>query len=137
MLVYDSFVALGRAPTISDLAAHTSGATDASGALERLDAAHLLVLERDRSSIRMAMPFSAHDVGYTVNAGDRSWWANCAWDALAVPVVLGCDASIEAHWLDDGSPVDLHVVDGELSSFDGFVHFTVPARSWWDDIVET
>ena len=26
---------------------------------------------------------------------------------------------------------------GELTATDGYVHFTIPTRHWWDDIVET
>ena len=73
-----------------------------------------------------------------MRAGDRRWFANCAWDALAIPAALGTDAEIDAPWLDGGSPVDLRIVDGRLEGdTDACVHFVVPARHWWDDIVHT
>ncbi len=105
-------------------------------ALQRLHDAHSIVLDTD-GSILMALPFSAVPTDHRVVSGDRSWWANCAWDSLAIAAALNVDASIEATWLDTGAPVDLAIVDGQPTSTDGFVHFSIPARHWWDDVVET
>ncbi len=86
----------------------------------------------------MALPFSAIPTDHVVHSGARRWFANCAWDALAIPAALGVDAVIDAPWLDDGSPVDLAIVDGRMEGdTDAHVHFVVPARHWWDDIVHT
>ena len=125
--IYRALAETGRAPRRADV----DGA-----ALDRLAAAHAVVLD-DAGEIRMALPFSAIPTSHRVVAGERSWWANCAWDALAIPVALGTDAAIEATWMDTGEHVGLSVTEGELSSTDGFIHFALPARRWWDDIVET
>lgn len=85
----------------------------------------------------MALPFSATPTDHVVRSGNLSWFANCAWDALAIPVAIGGDAHIASVWLDDGSPVTLSVTGTELSSYEGYVHFGVAAAHWWDDIVET
>ena len=52
---------------------------------------------------------------------------------------LATDAAIEARWLDDNEPVDLRIANGQPvgDAVDGLIHFTIPARHWWDDIVET
>ena len=49
------------------------------------------------------------------------------------------DAAIEARWRDDNEPVDLRIANGQPvgDAVDGLIHFTIPARHWWDDIVET
>ena len=125
--IYRSLAATGRVPTPDP---------DDRDALERLHDAHALVLDGD-GNVRMALPFSAVPTQHMVRSEDRSWWANCAWDALAIPLLLGIDGHLDATWADTGEPVDLEVVDGELSSFDGFVGFAFPAARWWDDIVET
>ncbi len=85
----------------------------------------------------MALPFSAVPTDYRVVADDREWWANCAWDSLAIPAVLRIDATIDARWHDTGEPIELAVAGGTLTSTGGFIHFAIPARQWWDDIVET
>lgn len=135
--IYETFATLGRAPTFDEAGEVAHSPAAAIDSLARLHAAHALVLADDRSCIRMALPFSANDVGYTVAGDDGRWWANCAWDSLAIPLSLGVDATIDASWMDDGSAVDLAVTGGELSSYEGFVHYTTPARHWWDDIGET
>ena len=134
--IYRTFATTGEAPSPVALAEWAGGRQAAASALRRLHDAHALVLD-EAGAIRMALPFSAVPTGHRVVAGSRSWWANCAWDALAIPAALGIDARIEASWIDTGEPVDLGVVGSELTATDGYVHFTIPTRHWWDDIVET
>ncbi len=97
---------------------------------------HALVLGTG-GEIRMALPFSAVPTIHRVTSGDRSWWANCAWDALAIPLLLGIDAEVESAWADTGEPARFAVTNGDLVDDDGTVRYSVPARRWWDDIVET
>lgn len=133
--IYQHFAETGDAPTLETLTGWVGGEREARRALRRLHDAHSLVLVDD--TIRMALPFSATPTGHRVVADERAWFANCAWDSLAIPAALDIDAVIEAEWLDTGEPVDLAIRDGEISHTDGFIHFAVPARRWWDDIVET
>jgi len=134
--IYRDFAATGGSPHPAQLASWCGGSVEAQQALHRLHDAHSIVLD-DAGAIRMALPFSAAATTHRVVAGDRSWWANCAWDTLAIPAALDIDASIEATWLDSGEPVDLAIHNGELSHTIGFIHFKIPARQWWEDIVET
>ena len=76
--IYRWFVEHGRAPSAEE------AGTDEAG-LRRLHDAHALVLEPDRPAIRMLNPFSAVETPHRVEAGGRSWFANCAWDALGIP----------------------------------------------------
>lgn len=134
--IYRTFAAAGRPPTVDQLADWCGGAEPARLALQRLHDSHSLVLD-ELGAIRMALPFSAVETGHSVTAGDQSWRANCAWDTLAIPAALDTDAVVEAAWMDSGEPVDLAIVGGDLDHSDGFIHFKIPARKWWDDIVET
>jgi hypothetical protein len=84
-----------------------------------------------------AMPFSGVPTRFRVSAGGRSWWANCAWDALGIAVVLRKDASIEATCGDCDEPIALAVEAGQLKGGSELIHFAVPAAFWWDDIVFT
>ncbi len=134
--IYRHLATTGEAPARRELIEWVGGDEAVDVALRALHDAHLIVLDDD-GSLRMALPFSAVPTSHRVRSGERAWWANCAWDALAIPIALGIDAAIEATWLDDGAPVELAVVGGRLSSTEGHVHVAVPARRWWDDIVET
>jgi hypothetical protein len=134
--IYRAFADTGRPPAASAISAWAGGETAAQEALHRLHDARAVVLDAD-GAVRMALPFSALPTDHCVVSGTREWWANCAWDALAIPVTLGIDAAIDARWHDTGEPVELDIVGGALTSTAGFVHFTIPARHWWVDIVET
>ena len=135
--IYAGLAATGAIPSRSELATSAGGSDQLDAQLRALHDHHQLVLDADLS-IRMALPFSGIPTDHIVRSGDRRWFANCAWDALAIPAAMGIDAAIEAPWLDDGTPVDLHIVDGELrGDTDAHVHFVIPARRWWDDIVDT
>ena len=86
----------------------------------------------------MLNPFSAVETPYRVEADGRSWFANCAWDALGIPAALHGEGRIEAECPDCGERLELEVRGGELvSGGELLVHFVVPARRWWDDIAFT
>ena len=137
--VYASFVADGRPRTAGETAAALGlEADDVAHAYRRLHDAHALVLRPGTTEIRMLNPFSAVETPHRVEAGGRSWFANCAWDALGIPAALHTDASVGSECADCGEPLELEVRDGELvRGAELVVHFVVPARRWWDDIAFT
>jgi hypothetical protein len=129
-IVYRRFVELGRAPTMAELATTEE-------ALRRLHERRMVVLEPDRPEIRMAIPFSAVPTPYRVEAGGRSWFANCAWDAYGILAALGVDGHISSSCPDCAEPIEIDVVDRRPEPADDVFHVLVPARSWWEDIVFT
>jgi hypothetical protein len=133
---YASFVRDGTAASVSDAAAALDlRETEVAAAYRRLHEAHALVLQPGTTTVRMLNPFSAVETPHRVEAAGRSWFANCAWDALGIPAALHADAKIESACPDCGEPLTLEVRDGELTDGgDLLVHFVVPARRWWDDI---
>jgi Alkylmercury lyase len=134
--VYAAFVRVGRAPTSREAAAALRLAPEqVEDAFRRLHEAHALVLQPDSAEIRMLNPFSAVETPHRVESGGRTWFANCAWDALGIPAALHADGRIESRCPDCGEALELEVRDGELVRGAGLlVHFVVPARHWWDDI---
>jgi hypothetical protein len=137
--VYSAFVGEGRAQTTAETAAAT-GLTEGevAAAYRRLHDAHALVLHAGTDEIRMLNPFSAVETPHRVEAGDRSWFANCAWDALGIPAALHADGSVSSECPDCGERLELEVRGGELiRGAELLVHFVVPARRWWDDIAFT
>ena len=136
---YSSFVASGRAPEPADVAAALDlEEHEVAEAYRRLHDAHALVLEPDTTRIRMLNPFSAVETPHRVEARGRSWFANCAWDALGILGALHTDDAIRSQCPDCGESVELEVSDGELvRGAEPLAHFVVPARHWWDDIAFT
>jgi hypothetical protein len=134
--VYAEFVREGRAPSPPETAAALGLAPEeVEGAFRHLHEAHALVLQPGSAEIRMLNPFSAVETPHRVESGGRTWFANCAWDALGIPAALHADGRVESRCPDCGEALELEVRDGALvSGADLLVHFVVPARHWWDDI---
>jgi hypothetical protein len=88
-----------------------------------LAAQHVVALDDD-GKVWMAHPFAAHTEGARVDAGGRTWWGNCAWDAFGIVAALDLqDATITAQGI-TLRPDDDDAAFGVL----------VPAAQWWDDI---
>lgn len=140
-IVYRRFVETGTAPTHRELTTIVGDGAHLDRMLERLHDNHMLVLDRrpERAGeIRMALPFSAEATDFRVTTAGGAWWANCAWDSLAVVAALHApNASISSHWSDTGEALTIDIVDGEIVDPKGYVHFVLPASQWWDDIVFT
>jgi hypothetical protein len=135
--VYSHFLELQRPPAISEIAAHLGLSRDrVNESLYRLHSGHVLVLESS-GEIRMAMPFSAVPTGFRVKANQRSWWANCAWDALGVPVLLNADADIEATCPDCSASIAVQVRAANVSGNADVIRFEVPVARFWDNIIHT
>lgn len=137
--IYSFIVEQTRPPTVDEAAA-LLGMTHERAALafQRLNQRHALFLEPGTLSIRMAHPFSGIPTPFKVRANGRAYFANCAWDMLGIPAALHADAEIEAHYADAAdTPVTLSVRDSQIHGHDDVVHFTLPFRRWYDDLVQT
>ena len=111
-----------------------AGAGDVDRALACLAEAHILVLD-EPGEIRMAHPFSAVETPFRVRTQWTDYWANCAWDALAIPLLLDVDGRTRTACPRSGAAIDLAVTNGRVEPADGaVVRFPVPARRFWDDI---
>jgi len=106
-----------------------------SDALRRLAEQRILVLDAG-GNILMAAPFSGVPTPFVVRAGDRSYFANCIWDALGISPMLKIDSTIATSCPDCDQPLEL-TISGSALTGEGIVHFSVPAREWWNDIVFT
>ncbi|MEO7667307.1 MAG: organomercurial lyase, partial [Dehalococcoidia bacterium] len=95
--------------------------------------AHALVLDRN-GAIQMANPFAANETPHRVEALGRSWFANCAWDALGIGAALDVDSVVHTACPDCNEPIRIVVRDGRPDRSDLFFHVLVPAISWWQDI---
>lgn len=135
--VYSSFARDQRAEAPAETAAELGlpeGAVAAS--YRRLHDAHALVLRPGTTEILMLNPFSAVPTPHRVVVDGRTWYANCAWDALGIPGALHRDSGRFASECPDcGEVLELELRAGELvRGGELLVHFVVPARRWWDDI---
>ena len=132
--IYDEIVRTSETPSVAALAAQFGVAVeDVSAALRRMHNAHMLVLQPS-GEVLMANPFSAVPTPFVTEVGDRRWFGNCIWDALGILATLHSNGRVLTSCAGCGDAMTLEVRDAVLTR-DGIVHFALPARRWWDDIV--
>lgn len=129
----------GRVPDAAEVARRLGrSAGDVVEAFRQLAESHVYVLEPDDSTrLRMANPFSAVPTPFNVEVGGRQYFGNCVWDALGVVSLLGGEGRVQTVCPDCQETMALHVSGRRLAPLEAVVHFGVPARRWWDDIIHT
>lgn len=138
LTLYRTFVETGRAPSASQLAA-ALGATEAEvrDTFERLATGRAIVLQPESREVMFAPPLSAIPTPFVVHAQGRSYFAPCAWDALGSVAMLGGMGEVETSCACCGEAMRLRVADGAAVDPGWLVHFAIPARQWWSDLVYT
>jgi hypothetical protein len=136
--VYRHFAGTTHAPSVDETAAHFAlTREEIASAYGQLHARHAFFLKPGTHSILMANPFSGVETQFKVRANDRTYFANCAWDSLGIPAALHADAQVEAVCSQTGDPIHLSIKDGRVSNPDVLVHFLVPFKNWYNDLVFT
>src|SRR3954453_12183264 len=118
--IFRAFAETGGPPELPD-----------SPDLRALADRHVVVLDPGARMV-MAHPFAAHHTGARVDASDRTWWGNCAWDGFGIVHAL---ALAEAPVTAQG--IAVRVRNGMPEPTDAVFALTVPAARWWEDIAHT
>ncbi len=106
-----------------------------SDSYRALQVTRVVVLDRDTGEVWMAMPFSAVPTHFRVVVGERSVWANCAWDAFGIAAALDEDVTFTTPCPASGAVIAGGVRRGVAYAHPGSVAYVgVPAAHWWDDI---
>jgi len=124
----------GAVPTRAELREQLGvGDAEVDLALRSLADANVLVLD-ESGEVLMAHPFSAVPTPYRVETPTRAYWANCAWDAIAIPILLDTDGRTPTTCPGSGERFELTVTSGRFGPHGAIVRFAVPVRHFWDDI---
>lgn len=130
-----TFAAGGTPTRLSVMQALGLGYAQVSTSYAALVATHVVVLDQDSGEVWMAMPFSSRPTPFRVVAGDRSMWANCAWDAFGIAAALDLDVSFATPCPASDTVIAGGVRRGVAFAHPGAVAYVgVPAARWWDDI---
>ena len=108
--------------------------------LRELADARQLALVRGTARILMAFPYSAIATPFRVTANGKSYFANCAWDAIAFHELMKADVDIDAHCHHCAAPIRIEMRDGQATRVepaDAFVHLALKPTQWWEDIITT
>ncbi len=128
----------GYAPELSELSKLLDATEDnLQNGLEKLQEDHGVVLHPNSAKIWVVHPFSLAPTNFLVRCENKEWWGNCAWCSLGVAVLLNRDVIITTTLGANGKQIDLHVQEGEVVETDLLVHFPIPMRNAWDNVIYT
>ncbi len=134
--ILNDIVANGRAPHLTVLASryHVMPEEMRAG-LRQLADDHGVVLHPGSDEIWAIHPFSMAPTNFTVRAGPRVWWGNCAWCSLGIAALIGGEVTISSTLGSEGKPVTVTVRDGVVEDSDLVVHFPIAMQRIWDNVV--
>ena len=137
--IFEHFREHARPPVIEQLMGEFSLTRDAAAdALHELESARHIALVKGTDRILMAFPFSAIATPFRVIAGDRAYYANCAWDAIAFHAMLRRDVRIDSFCQHCAAPIHLELRDGRAHEVDPpqtLVYLALRPTEWWSDII--
>lgn len=126
------------APEIDELAEiFKTSENSVFDALLELQGEHGVVLHPDSPKIWVAHPFSLAPTNFLVYDDEREWWGNCAWCSLGIAALLDRDATITTTLGANDRQVDVHIRHGQVVETDLLVHFPIPMRHAWDNVIYT
>jgi hypothetical protein len=141
LFIFEHFLEHAAPPVVEQLMARFSlSRSAASEVLHDLETARHLALVKGTDRILMAFPFSAIATPFRVTIRGRSYFANCAWDAIAFHAMLGDDVLVDSFCHHCAKPIEIELRNGHATTVDppeSLVYFALPPRQWWDDIITT
>lgn len=127
-----------RSPKISEVASHFHcDETTARKGLRALADYHGVVLHPNSDEIWVSHPFSSAPTNCVVRSGPKAWWGNCAWCSLGLAHLAGGTATIETRVGAMDEHVTIQIENGKLIDTDFVVHFPIPMRKAWENVIYT
>ena len=139
--IFEGFRDHGRPPVVEELMTDFGLRRDEIvGILRSLSAARHIALVKGTARILMAFPFSAIATPFRVTANGQSYFANCAWDAIAFQAMLARDIEIESFCHHCATPIRMELRDGHATRVDpptAIVYLALRPTEWWENIITT
>ena len=141
LFIFEHFVEHAAPPVVEQVMNEFSlSRADATQVLTDLEAAHHIVLVEGTARILMAFPFSAIATPFRTTVRGRTYFANCAWDAVAFHAMLGDEVRVDSFCHHCAMPIEIELQDGRAIRVDPpetLVYFARPPTEWWEDITTT
>lgn len=136
--IISCFLEKQRPPTLGEIAKRFQcDEEQARLGLRALADNHGVVLQPHSDEVWIAHPFSAAPTTFVVTSGNQKWWGNCAWCSLGLAHLAGGSATIETRLGAVDDHAIIRIVDGKLLTTDYVVHFPIPMKHAWDNVVYT
>ena len=141
LFIFDHFLEHAAPPVVeqvmNEFSLSRAAATDV---LRDLEAAHHIALVKGTNRILMAFPFSAIATPFRVTVRGRSYFANCAWDAIAFHVMLADDVTVDSFCHHCAAPIHIELKGGKATLVgppEALVYLALRPTEWWSDIITT
>ena len=105
--------------------------------LNELQEYHGVVLHPDKPEVWVIHPFSLAPTNFYVQSKKGQWWGNCAWCSLGVAALLNEDVKITTTIGAETKQVEIKIVDEKIQDSDYYIHFPIPMKNAWDNVVYT
>jgi hypothetical protein len=138
LALYKEFVRTASPPRSEGLAAQMQcSADEVRAALERLAAGKAIVLQPESREVLMANPLCSVPTAFRVRLQERSFFGSCVWDGLGIMSMLQGDSVLDTSCACCGEAMTIGLSGGHIVPTSGVIHFAVPAKRWWENIVFT
>ncbi len=128
----------GCVPDVDWLIDHfKSSREEVEKALFALQEYHGVVLHPNTSKIWVIHPFSTAPTNFYVKSSKGEWWGNCGWCSLGIAALIKTDVTITTSIGAEGSPQVIHIKDGRILEKNLFIHFPIPMKNAWDNVIYT
>jgi hypothetical protein len=141
LFIFEHFLDHAAPPVVEQAMTEFGLSRDATTDLLReLEAARHVALVPKTARILMAFPFSAVASPFRVTVRGRTYFANCAWDAIAFHAMLEDDVRVDSFCHHCAAPITIELRDGRATRVepaDAIVYLALRPVQWWQDIVNT
>lgn len=128
----------GFAPEISYLTDYfNTNQKEVEKALYNLQNYHGVVLHPNALKVWVIHPFSLAPTNFFIKSSKGQWWGNCAWCSLGVAALLKTDLTITTNIGAEGENLTIHIENGEIKEKNLFIHFPIPMKNAWDNVIYT
>lgn len=105
--------------------------------LYELQEYHGVVLHPNEPKVWAIHPFSLAPTNFYVKSDKGEWWGNCAWCSLGVAALVGGDIKITTNLGAETKQIEINIIGGEVQEKDFYIHFPIPMKNAWDNVVYT
>ena len=128
----------GFAPSVDELS-NTLKATknDVEKGLKDLQDYHGVVLHPNEAKVWVIHPFSLAPTNFYVRSKKGECWGNCAWCSLDIAALLKDDVTITKTIGAETKQVEINIINGQIQEKNYFIHFPIPMKNAWDNVVYT
>jgi len=128
----------GYAPSVDELSVLLSVTRkEVNQGLRDLQAYHGVVLHPHEPKVWAIHPFSLAPTNFYVTSDKGAWWGNCGWCSLGIAALLQDDVKITTTIGGETQQVEINIIDGKIQKSDYFIHFPIPMKQAWDNVIYT